>query len=757
MRGAKRALIVALLCTTAMTSPTQAKAGPVGLFFQGIAAAAGAYGAAGAAVGTAIGGTAAAGVAVGSFVFGTLAGRVLLSLALSAVVNVLTPRPEIPKPSSQFANYVQSVSPMERVYGEVKKGGVVGFRSGIRSKKKHQVVTVAAHPVEGPVSHFLDLREVTLAAGSEYDGLMDDGDVITTPYRYEDDDLFDPEVTVQRSYANIRAFTGGSGQVVDAVLFDEFDEITAAHDFAGHSGVAYWCKQASQEKHLKVWPGGREAVYSGVWRGWNEIYDPRDGGSVGWTNNAALCFAHELVNVWGLSVDWDRVAVEADRCDTLVVNRDGASQKTWTFNHTLTDDQSFDQVLAQFMGAMDGFVWQRPDGPVDFYVGRWIEPTLTLEAADFLSLQYTDGNNGLTPPTEYVAEYREPDNGYRETPSGPWLVEDATGTITRKLAIYGIDSHNQALRVLKPVARAERARYKMRGVIGLIGYEVIGGRANDAGGSAGLAHRFVKITHPILGTEVTVEVSKILRNAGGNSFEVEFTSTAEDDRTFEAATEEPAPPSYNAADVSASDPIDTIDDLTGVAVTGTGGVAQIDWSWTAADGSLVPVLYVRPQGGVWVEHVLSSGASSFRSTGLVDGETYEAQIRNRTNGYTLGDRKPDTPVSVLAVANSVAPAAHASGSFALSQSGGDVTVDFEAPNDPAYYATLIYRADYGSVPGSYDIGDATLVRTEYGLPGQVDAWEDTVVAAGHHAYWIIPINASGVVGPTTGEATIDTV
>lgn len=746
----KRMLMVALLCSTAMTAPSQAQAGPAVVFFQGIAAAAGAYGAAGAAVGTAIGGAAAAGVAVGTFAFGTLAGRVLLSLALGAVLNALTPRPEIPKPTAQFGNYVQPVSPFERGYGEVKKGGVVAFRSGVRSRKKHQVITVAAHPCEGPVSHFLDLREVTLAAGSEFAGEMDGGDVITSPYRYEDDGQ-------QKTHVNIRSFTGGSGQVVDPVLFAEFDEITTAHDFAGHSGVAYYCAEASQKKQLTVYPSGRESVYSGVWRLWNEIYDPRGGGSTGWSDNAALCFAHELVNVWGLSVDWDRVAVEADRADVLVTNRDGGSQATWTFNHTFTDDQPFEDVLAQFIGAMDGFVWQRPDGPVDFYVGRWMEPTLTLEAADFLSFQCTDGNIGLTPPTEYVVEYREPDNDYSETPSGTWVADPSGSTITRKLAVYGINSNNQALRVLKPIARTERARFKISAVVGLIGYEIIGGRDNDAGGSAGLAHRFVRITHPLVGSEVAVEVSKIQRLAGGNTFEVEFTSTSEDDRTFVAASEESAPPEYNAADVAASDPIDTIDDLTGAAVTGTGGVAQIDWSWTAADESLIPVLFVRPQGGAWTEHVQPSGADSYRSTGLVDGETYEAQIRCRTNGFRFGDLKPLSPVQVVAVANSVAPAAHVSGTFSLSQSGGDVTVDFEAPSDPNYYATRIYRADYGSVPGSYDIGDAALVRSEYGLPGQVDTWEDTAVSSGHHAYWIIPINASGVAGPTTGQETIDTV
>ncbi|WP_371398917.1 hypothetical protein [Marinovum algicola] len=743
----KRALAMALVCSTALTAPSQAAAEPVTLFFQGFLAATGFYGAAGGAVATALGGAAAAGAAVGGFLFGTLAGRVLLSLALSAVVNLLTPQPEIPRPSAQFANYVQPISPFERVYGEVKKGGVMAFRSGIRDKQKHMVITVAAHPCEGPQAHFLDLREVTLAKGSAFDGVMLDHEVITKPYKFDDP---------PRSRVSIRPFTGAPGQVADPILVSTFTEFTAAHDFAGHSGVAYYCREVPQEDFLEVYPSGREAVYTGIWRGWNEIYDPRSD-ATGWSQNWALCLAHELVNVWGLDVDWDRVAVEADICDALVTNGDGGTQKRWTFNHTFTDDQDFQTVIAQFLGAADGYLWQRPDGKVDFYAGRWLAPTLALEARDFFSCQVIDGNQGLNPKTEYWAEYREPDNGYRETPSAAWVVDAEAGRNAQQLALYPIDSHNQVLRVLKPLARAERARFKITGTIGLIGYELIGGRDNDAGGTAGLAHRFVTVSHPVLGEAVICEVAKVERMAGGNSFTVELISTAEEDRQFVAATEEPARPSYNAADVEGTDPIDTIDDLAGTAVSGTGGVAQINWTWTAPDSSLSPDLRLREQGGDWQLVSLPSGTGSFLQTGLIDGATYQAEIRSRHRSNRVGEWRPLTPVEVVAVADTTPPGAHVPGSFALSETGGDVTVSFEAPNDAPYHATRILRADYASAPGSYDIADASLVRLEYGLPGQVDSWEDSAVSAGHHAYWIEPINASGVAGPVSGPETIDTV
>ncbi|MBW4984143.1 hypothetical protein KZZ07_16490 [Mameliella sp. CS4] len=742
----RRRLLGALLVTTALSAPAPAQAGVVVGFVQGIIA-----GIANAAL---VGGTFAtagftAGFAISSYVtgfFGTLAGRALLALGTSALVSALTPQPELPKPSQRLSNYNQSAALMERAYGKLRKGGPVGFRSGLVDNRRHMTVTLASHPTNGPVSHYLDFEEVTV---------NEVGNVVSDRYRRS---AYSATDTERGSYVNLRTHTGGPSQAVDAILDAEFTEITSNHDFAGHSYAAIQYRRAAAEKALQVYTQGREPDYAPVWEFWNEIYDPRDD-STGYSNNWALCFAHELVHIWGFEVDWDRVAIEADVCDESVTNRDGGSQSRYTFNHTFTDDQNFEQVRAQFIAAANGFIWQRPDGKVDFYAGRWIEPTLTLTASDFESLSMVEGNFGMNPPTEYVAEYREPGNAYRETPSAPFIVDAVAGRIARPLAIYGIDNHNQALRVLKPLARSERAPIKLSGTLRLAGFEVIGGRewSGSSSGANQLAHRFVTVQHPILLRDVTCEVSMIEMNADGTSFQIELAESVEDDWSFIAATEEPAPPSYNNDDVSGSDPVDPITDLAGSVVEGTGGVAQIMWTWTAPD-DLFPVLRLRRDGDEWVEVELQEGASEYIQTGLVDGATYEAQIRARTSGYDVSEWKPDTPLSVVAVANTTAPAAHGSGNLSVSKSGSDVTVAFTSPDDAAYYATRIYRADYAAAySGPFDLGDAVLVRTEYGLPDADDEWLDASLAAGVYAYWVAPINASGIEGDETGPETIEIV
>lgn len=740
-----RRLIGALLLSTAMTAPVPAQAGVVVAFVQGVVASI-----AGSALlgGSALAPGFIAGAIVGGYAnvfFGTLAGRALLALGASALAAALTPQPTLPRPSEQFGTFVQAVAPMERAYGKLKKGGVVGFRSGlVDGRYRHWTVTLAAHSTKGPVSHHLDLREVTLD---------EDGYVLTSPFNRNptenNDDI---------SFVHIRTYTGGGSQAVDTVLDDTFDVITSAHDFAGHSYAAIRASRVPREKTLRVYSQGREPDYAPVWEFCDEIYDPRTD-ATGYSNNWALCFAHELVTYWGFEVDWDRVAIEADVCDEMVTNRDGGTQKRYTFNHAFTDDQNFEQVRAQFVAAANAFMWQRPDGKIDFYAGRWIEPTLTLTADDFEALARIDGNLGMDPPTDYTVEYREPANGYRETPTAAYVVDDEAPRVARALAVYGIDSHNQALRVIKPIARSERAPIKLNGTLRLAGHELTAGREWDevTSGPRQLAHRFVSIQHPILPETITAEVSRIELMGDGVTFAIDLAQSVESDWTFDAATEEPAPPAYNNDDVSTDDPISPITDLTGAAVDGTGGIAQIEWEWTPPD-DLATVLRLRKSGDDWVELELTAGTGTFTQTGLIDGETYQAQVRAMTAGYEFSDWKPDTPVSVVAVANTDAPDAHPGGSLDLSQAGGDVTVEFVAPDDAAYYATRIYRADYAAAyAGPFDIGDATLVRLEYGARDSADAWIDTAPGVGVHAYWITPINASGIEGTASGPETIEIV
>ncbi len=188
--------------------------------------------------------------------------------------------------------------------------------------------------------------------------------------------------------------------------------------------------------------------------------------------------------------------------------------------------------------------------------------------------------------------------------------------------------------------------------------------------------------------------------------------------------------------------------LAGEVVAGTGGVAQIEWTWPQQDVSLQQELQMRSlDGGMpdWQSQIAASGQLSLVVAGLTDGATYEAQIRNRTSFGRVSGWSGS--VSVLAVANTTAPAALTG--FAAAVSGGvNGVLSWTAPNDPNYSAARIWRGTTATFSA------AVLVHTEYGAPSLADGWTDSGLTTGTYYYWAAPINGSGVEGTVTGPQSI---
>lgn len=690
----RSALLLAFLSTTALT-PTDAEAGPVAGF---IAAAASAVSAAATSVATAVGGVFGTAGVFGAF--GPAIGQIVLSVGLSAIATLLQPRPEVPKPSARMVNYAQPITYMERVYGIVRKGGPIAFT--VFQGARLYAVILAAHPIDAIVEHWLDERRVSV-----------EGTTVTT----------DPP----GDRVGIETRLGRPGQTAVQSIVAAVPEWTNAHDMAG---LAYGFVAASPvdpEKFSKTYPSGREPAWSPVIRGNNQIYDPRTG-TYGFSRNWALCVAHELTAYQGRKVDWNQIATEASISDSLVINAQGQRQARWTLDGVVSDDLEWEDVRAQMMAAGDGFIYERPDGRVGIKAGLWREPTVTLTEADFITLEISEGED-MGAPTEFVVQYVEPGNNYRESPSGAWVHDPSARRVREEVAAFMVSSHHQATRLAKRVARARRAKYRLNGTLKLSGYDLIG-------------ERFAQFSHSELDMTFPIEIGKLVWNADRITFNLEAVSTAPQDFNFIAGLEEPNRPAYGTP-ISVST-IPNVTGFQGSAIQSTGGSAAIEWRWTAQSAAYRQQLRYRATNVVDWQYVISSvgGQTSVIVTGLVDGTIYEAQIRNRTGGGSASEWKPDATTQVLAVANQTPPGSLSN--FAAAGAAGQATITFDAPNDQQYYATRIYRS------ASVVFADAELVRTEYGIPSNSDSWTETGLSAGTWNYWGEPINASGIGGSISG-------
>jgi len=698
----RRALFAALLASTALT-PTPAKATGVEAFLLGFAGAGATTGAVASALG--VGGLFQAGAFLGT----TLIGQTLLSLGVSAALNALTPRAQPPEPSARLLNYAQPVSYAEWPVGRTRKGGPLGF-TAFNGGKRYYSVILAAAPVGGVVTHYLDDREATINGS---------GIVQTAPMT----DL---------GYIN---FQNGDSNTADSTLVATFPEITSFHDFDGLAVAHLWAKRPKPEDFSEVYPNGREWNYSPLIDG-VKVYDPRTA-TTAHSRNLALNTAYWLTTILGRVIPtthawWNMVAGQADVCDETVTNGEGGTQAKWQLDGVFSDDEEFEQQRSKVALAGDVWFYERSDGLPGFKVGKYEEPTVTLTESNFLQFSMSEGFWGRNAPTEISPQYVEPSQKWREAPAGTLVLDATTRQVKDEPTLFMVASHNQACRCAKRFAAVKRADYKIKATVGFEGYDLIG-------------ERFVRIQ--ALGKDIVCEIQELYRNEGGHTFDLVGQSVNASDFDYVAAIEEPARPTFDQ--VVSENTVDPVTGLTGTAADG----GEIKYQWNAADASLSQELRIkRSTEADWTVIPITSGQSTYTVNGLTDGQTYQAQIRNVT-----GTRRPSawsSMISVAAVENSTAPVVLTA--FATSESAGTVTVNFTAPNDANYFATRIYRAGYSAgYSGPYSIDSASVIRTEYGIPSGDDSYDDIGLSTGHYAYWGAPINASGVEGTASGPQTED--
>ncbi|WP_312529443.1 hypothetical protein [Paracoccus sp. (in: a-proteobacteria)] len=638
--------------------------------------------------------------------FAAMAVTVGVATLVGIAYQMLMPVKQPDFPATNY-NPQQPVSYMTRLYGVVRTGGPIGMTKFTRvpdfpgkgRKREYRVYTVilAAHRIKGLLQWYVDDRAVTLNANDF---------VVQKPY--------DPAGDV-----GLRFHRGTMDQAADALLVSSVPEWTAQHDMAGLAYVVARAKRLEDENFNEIYPNGKPVI-APVVEGNDNIYDPRTG-TRGYTRNWALCFAHELNNYQGVSVDWDLVALEADVCDQQVPNGEGSTRPRWRADGLFTSDMTDADVRAQFLTAAAGMFYETDSGKVGFFAGRWMEPELTLTPADFLTYTLTETKD-IDAAAQYVTRYIEPANDFRETPSGTWNRRD--GRARKEIKAPLISSHHQAIAIAKLAEASDNARYQISGTLKFVGIELRG-------------KRFVRFDDPASGISFAVQIKKLALGESWMTWSFEGASTEPGDWLV-GADEFPSRPVYSKLDSDAV--IDPVDGFNVVAGPSTSGAATLIATWVADDGSYTQQLRFSVAGSEqWQVVDVPKGSARHQQSGLLDGEFYEWQIRNGRSGkysdWSL-------PLTVQAIADTAVPPALIG--FDVTGGSGQALISFGTPNSPKYNAARIYRGP------SAVFADAMVVHTEYGSANIDESWTDTGLAAGTYWYWAEPINPSGRAGPRSG-------
>lgn len=336
---------------------------------------------------------------------GTMAFQLAVSMATSALMGMLAPKPRGMEQGLQLTTKTDPAFPREVIVGIAPTGGSLAFEGTQGDENRHlwQIVGLSDAECDGV--------EDILCQGEP---LEFDGDV-TTGFRTCTSKFGDK--------LRVRVYLGTQTQTANAEILAAFPELDS--NFRG-LGVAYAviCRTYDAE----IWSGGSELVF--VMRG-AKCYDPRTGLTV-FTKNSALIAAQYLrgfynngVRVCGLGIaaadlpDADLEAA-ADECDELVDLAGGGTEPRYESGGVISSREAPRDIISHLVAAMAGKHIDR-GGEIILLAGvartsvmEIVEGEL-LAAGRVVAMKCTadDRLNAI------VSTYVEPADGYQEAPLPP--------------------------------------------------------------------------------------------------------------------------------------------------------------------------------------------------------------------------------------------------------------------------------------------------------------------------------------------------
>lgn len=302
------------------------------------------------------GGTLMGGFLLGAGAAGTLMTHFLVTTALGAALNALTPKPSFSGTNRGYL-VTQNGSALDHqvIYGKAKVGGARVFDSttGGSNKFLHRVLAFTGHEIESFDEIYINDELVTLDGSGN----------VTSPSRYN-------------GKVRINEHLGATDQAADSDLVSEVDEWTNNHRLRG---VAYLYVRLKYD--ADTFPNGVPEITATL-KG-KKVYDPRDG-STAWSANPALCLRDYLTNTtYGLgeadvNVDDDKVSTAANVCDRTDTP-DGSTR--YTCNGAFTTASTPYDNLSSLLTSMGGLLWYA-QGEWRMKPAYWTEPALTLDEND---------------------------------------------------------------------------------------------------------------------------------------------------------------------------------------------------------------------------------------------------------------------------------------------------------------------------------------------------------------------------------------
>ncbi len=474
------------------------------------------------------------------------------------------------------------------------------------------------------------------------------------------------------------------------------------------------------------------------------VYDPRDGaqspgnpGTWRWSDNAALVLLDYLNHESGYGIPFDEIALDtfvalANVSDEMVPLRvpaaDGstAERRYRSWGGYDYGEQRAD-VLARYLAACDGELYEDADGRVAVRGGRWEEPTFTITPDMILGWDSVEvGDEAFATVNQIKFSYTSVPHGHQPTEGDPWDDEDSqdrVGILPTERDFRRSPSHSQARRLAKIALRKATPLYRITGL-----------RLSPKGLPA-FGRGMVRLRLPLFGIDTTFAISRGQLTGATLTDPVfdlySLTSGAYSwNPNLEEGNAPPAPDTTPTTNIPVPvNPTVTIQrTVVGSNVTSLGALFGADPVDGRSDLTLIGQ-YRRVGDVDWVE--MASQAGQPIAQPIDEGIEHEAELAWRS-GTAIGDF--GEPITFTAVADETSPGPAAE--FGAEGDEGETTYHVVMPNTANAARAVIYRNT------TNNLRTAKAVHTHIASANVRIDGTDTV-SAGTFFYWVRILNGSG--------------
>lgn len=398
--------------------------------------------------------TASAAVA-GTLMFGSIAAHFLISTAMGAALNALSPKNVSIGSSRGYSISGESGSALDHqiIYGRVRVGGVRVYdvSTGTDNQYLHRIIAFAGHEIQSYDEIYLNDEVVTLDGSGN----------VTSPARYN-------------GYVRIARYYGTSSQAADTNLIAETSGVSEGAWTSLHklSGIAYLYVRFNY--NADVFPNGVPSVSATI-KG-RKVVDLRTN-TTAWSDNPALCLNDYLTSDFGFNqptdrVDTDLVISAANTCDEIT-----ESEKRYTCNGNFVTSFSPSQILSDMLTSMGGLLWYS-QGKWRMKAAKYTTPSITLDENDLrsgisLSTRHSRRNNFNT----IKGTFKGPESDWQEADypaiSDPAFVDADNGLVnTLDFSLPFTTSSKTAQRIANIALRRNREQLTFSASFGLKAFQV---------------------------------------------------------------------------------------------------------------------------------------------------------------------------------------------------------------------------------------------------------------------------------------------